>query len=344
MHARIRARRRRRPAIAALGVALVVVLGACDTQPATDVTHNAATLNARGACYGTMNGIWQYELRRVGGPWNSVGPLHPFACGASGAETAIQSHRATGLAPNTTYQYRIRAYENNSAREYFFDSTGADRGTNYDQFRTHAAYPTSWNYGGTNQRVDTDPEVLSVVNAMAAASDGGAALWAGLAPGDQTVVQQRGLTFASSYRTHETLPLVPENDEEQAHAAAGRCKHKGWKTTLESAVGRDLAWIKQTVYWCWNASRTKLTTVRRTGYTQDTPGPFWKTKDGEGFDLGGWGGKGDFEADRLAIRTFQLCYPIVGCVQTRTITNDIQVDALGNILPGPLDSTWESVS
>jgi hypothetical protein len=147
MHARFRARRRRRPAIAALGVALVLVLGACDTQPATDITYNAATLNARGACYGTMNGIWQYELRRVGGPWNSVGPLHPFACGASGAETAIQSHRATGLQPNTTYQYRIRAYENNSAREYYFDSTGADRGTNYDQFTTRP-YSPSWSFGG----------------------------------------------------------------------------------------------------------------------------------------------------------------------------------------------------
>jgi len=151
MYASFRARRRRRPAIAALGVALVLVLGACDTQPATDITHNAATLNARGACSGTMNGIWQYELRRVGGPWNSVGPLHPFACGASGAETAIQSHRATGLAPNTTYQYRIRAYENNSAREYFFDSTGADRGTNYDQFRTLPS-----NGGGTIQSSQVD--------------------------------------------------------------------------------------------------------------------------------------------------------------------------------------------
>jgi hypothetical protein len=116
------------------------VLGACDTQPATDVRTDSAVLNARGACYGNMNGLWQYELRRVGGPWNSVGPLHPFACGGSGAETAIQSHRATGLAPGTTYQYRIRAWENNTGREYYFDSQGNDRGTNYDSFRTYAQW------------------------------------------------------------------------------------------------------------------------------------------------------------------------------------------------------------
>jgi hypothetical protein len=115
-----------------------LVFGACDTQPATDVTFNAATLNAKGACSGNMNGLWQYELRRVGGPWTSVGPLHPFACGGSGGETPIQSHRATGLQPNITYQYRIRAWENNSGREYYFDSQGNDRGTNYDSFRTYS--------------------------------------------------------------------------------------------------------------------------------------------------------------------------------------------------------------
>jgi A nuclease family of the HNH/ENDO VII superfamily with conserved AHH len=192
MYARFRARRRRRPAIAALGVALVLVLGACDTQPATDISHDAATLNARGACSGTMNGIWQYELRRVGGPWNSVGPLHPFACGASGAETAIQSHRATGLQPNTTYQYRIRAYENNSAREYFFDSTGADRGTNYDQFTTRPhPHPTSWNYGGANRTVDTDAEIDAVIAYLRAESTRDAR-WDGLSPTDQVTIVAAG--------------------------------------------------------------------------------------------------------------------------------------------------------
>lgn len=224
MHARFRARRRRRPAIAALGVALVVVLGACDTQPATDITHNAATLNARGACYGTMNGIWQYELRRVGGPWNSVGPLHPFACGASGAETAIQSHRATGLQPNTTYQYRIRAYENNSAREYYFDSTGADRGTNYDQFRTLPSYPTSWNYGGANHSVDTDAERGELLGAMLASEAAYGSLLSGLSPGDLAAFRV-ALNSGPVEEEHTTQVIPPPDaDGATAVAAGGVCK------------------------------------------------------------------------------------------------------------------------
>jgi hypothetical protein len=270
MYARFRARRRRRPAIAALGVALVLVLGACDTQPATEVTHNSAVLNARGACYGTMNGIWQYELRRVGGPWNSVGPLHPFACGASGAETPIQSHRATGLVPNTTYQYRIRAYENNSAREYYFDSTGADRGTNYDQFTTLPSYPTSARYGGANGRVDTAAEALAVVEAlMSAGSDAASdALASGLAPSDREYVRpflnsrltvnlrDSGIqvtVFGTGVESPTAADIASFGPTEGASAAAGtyRCKRRAFN----AVTGDGVLW--QHVRWCFSRGRQK---------------------------------------------------------------------------------------
>lgn len=292
MYARFRPRRRRRPAIAALGVALVFVLGACDTQPATDVTSNAATLNARGACYGTMNGIWQYELRRVGGPWNSVGPLHPFACGASGAETAIQSHRATGLVPNTTYQYRIRAYENNSAREYFFDSTGADRGTNYDQFTTLPSYPTSWNYGGANHSVDTDAEALAVVQALltagsAAASD---ALTAGLTPADRAFVRpylesRLDMTLRDTgaqiavYGVGEESPTAADvasfGPTEGASAAAVtyRCKRRAFNVT----TGDGVLW--QNARWCYSRTRerTRFGNVNFATFDPDDSGEFYNS-------------------------------------------------------------------
>jgi hypothetical protein len=136
MYARFRGRRRRSPAIAALGVGLVLVLGACDTQPATDVQSTAATLNSKGACANGLNGWWRYQIRNAstGGSFQGVGPQHPFSCGANTAEYPLQAVRATGLTPGHAYEFRIRAEYNGTADT--FDSVGARGGTNYDWFVT----------------------------------------------------------------------------------------------------------------------------------------------------------------------------------------------------------------
>jgi hypothetical protein len=158
MYARFRARRRRRPAIAALGVGLVLVLGACDTQPATDVTYDAATLNAKGACAAGMSGSWQYQLRRPSGAFSNVGPSFPFSCGSNSGEVALQSHRVGGLAPGTLYQFRIVSRLSNG-QVLTFDRNGTNGGTAYDQFRTLAPQVT-WQSGNMfNNDTSDDPGI-----------------------------------------------------------------------------------------------------------------------------------------------------------------------------------------
>jgi hypothetical protein len=119
------------------GAVAVMVLAACDTQPATNVTAMTATLNGKGACAQGTSGNWWYQLRPAGGTFRDVGPAHAYACTANTGEFAFEPFTVDGLKPNTTYQFRLRATVNGTS--YTFDAAGTKNGTSFDSFRTRDA-------------------------------------------------------------------------------------------------------------------------------------------------------------------------------------------------------------
>jgi hypothetical protein len=122
---------------AVAAAALLIALAACDTEPATDVTSVAATLNGKGSCSPGLAGNWAYQIRKAGSSnWDYVGGWHSYDCGGgTTGEAALQAERAHYLTPGATYQYRIINVGNNGSQQ-LFDSAGTSGGTNYDTFTT----------------------------------------------------------------------------------------------------------------------------------------------------------------------------------------------------------------
>ncbi len=85
----------------------IMLLAACDTQPATDVT-SAATLNGKGACTQGASGTWEYQVK-VDDPWSgyavSVGPRTSSDCGTP-ARSPSRRSRALPL-PQRRYVFRL---------------------------------------------------------------------------------------------------------------------------------------------------------------------------------------------------------------------------------------------
>jgi hypothetical protein len=116
---------------------LVMALAACDTQPATDVTESAATLNAKGACTAGVSGTWEYQLRPVNSNvgWSRVGPARSFSCGQNTGEVALDAQRAEYLHSNTLYAYRVVSRLSNGTVQAW-DANGTNGGGAYDTFTT----------------------------------------------------------------------------------------------------------------------------------------------------------------------------------------------------------------
>jgi hypothetical protein len=117
----------------------VLLLAACDTQPATDVASRGATLNSKGSCAsgGAYGGTNQYQLRdaSAGSSFFDVGPRYRFDCNGGTGEVALNAFRPTNLNQSTTYQFRLVSRLDNGSVQTW-DSVGTNGGTNYDQFRT----------------------------------------------------------------------------------------------------------------------------------------------------------------------------------------------------------------
>jgi hypothetical protein len=269
-----RARRRRRTAIAAIAAAVVVVFSACETDPATNVTHNAATLNGKGKCYAGLAGQWQYQLRNVSvnGGWFFTGNRFHFHCSADTGYVPFTGERIGGLPANTRFQVRIWTRLANG-ETFTTDSVGTKNGTNYDAFKTPLYYPTSVNYGGANHSVDTVGELSGVVAAMNASSASGAtALRDGLSPQDKQWAAQRlrnssvslveqdvptdlGSTSAA---TAAELARVGSSPAAEAEASAAglpgaRCRptqSKRFRLVINNLP--DLGWISMRAEFCYN--------------------------------------------------------------------------------------------
>jgi hypothetical protein len=98
----------KRATSAVLAASGVVALAACagQTNPATSVTHDAATLHASLRCDRGERGDYWGEYRRVGtSAWTQVG-RQSFDCGA-GADSREESFRVGRLQPSTSYEFRV---------------------------------------------------------------------------------------------------------------------------------------------------------------------------------------------------------------------------------------------
>ena len=199
-------------------------------------------------------------------------------------------------------------------------------------------YATSEQYGGSNYSVDTDAELQAVYDAMAASPSSQEQMLEGLAPADQALFEERALTVAGGDATTTTEPFVADDSESQAAVASGSsCKRKVRVVRKKNVLGGTLFLVKQEVKWCWRSIPRELTYVGRLA-AADTPMLIWK-KVGP-LDLQAWGGKGDFEARRVATQTFEFCPVKFGCLKESTLTNDVGVNAYGEIYVGSLDSTY----
>jgi hypothetical protein len=143
MNARFRARWGRRAAGAALAAVVAVGLGACETDPATDVFATSATLNAKGKCFKGMTGWSRFQLRNVtlGGAFEGVGERYVYDCGADTGLVQFSPTTVTGLWPGHRYQFRLRTELSKlngrpSNEQFWTDATGTRGGTNYDAFTT----------------------------------------------------------------------------------------------------------------------------------------------------------------------------------------------------------------
>lgn len=129
---------RRKITVVLSGLALVV-LAACDTQPATDVNQTQATLNAKGACTAGTSGVWWYQMRDYtnnGGWWNAT-PQRGYSCQYNSGEVNFEPQRVSGLQPDTIYQFRLATTVNGEF--IWWDSGGTKNGGWYDSFRTASA-------------------------------------------------------------------------------------------------------------------------------------------------------------------------------------------------------------
>jgi hypothetical protein len=136
----LKLRRKRKLGLAAL--LAVMALAACDTQPATNVTSDAATLNSKGACgSGAYGGTNQYQLRKItdtgGGAsaFSDVGPRFRFDCNGATGEVALNSHRQGGLAEGNVYEFRLVSRLDNGSVQTW-DANGTNGGGAFDSFYT----------------------------------------------------------------------------------------------------------------------------------------------------------------------------------------------------------------
>src|SRR5262249_11714150 len=119
-----------------LGLLVVCFLIAgCQTDPATDVGPNEATLGGTAACPGAgANGYVWFQVRPAGGAFTDATPRRRFECSAQTADVAIPDV-ARGLAPGTTYDFRMAVLFDNGNFSTW-DSAGTQEGTAFDHFTT----------------------------------------------------------------------------------------------------------------------------------------------------------------------------------------------------------------
>jgi hypothetical protein len=135
--------------LAPFALLVVLLLAACDTEPATDVTYSAATLNARVGCQDTTGGSaydaqWRFAYRRVGDSGWTTRPWHSYNCPANQGPHYLPgspfSERVDSLESSRDYEYRLEIGSGGTYVQHH-DADGTKNGTNYNSFTT-LAHPT----------------------------------------------------------------------------------------------------------------------------------------------------------------------------------------------------------
>jgi hypothetical protein len=94
-----------------------------DTDPATNVTHNSATLEANVDCEGGESGQWWFRYRTVSGPgaWQESARTNFTNCGTVNDHPVEKP--VTGLSPDTEYEYYLAGRLKDGNGQYI-DPTG----------------------------------------------------------------------------------------------------------------------------------------------------------------------------------------------------------------------------
>jgi len=120
--------------VLAMGIALALLFAACETEPATDVSHFTAKLNGKGSCQGTYDVEWWYQYGTVGFTEWADAPHHDFHCNGVSATFTIPPEQISGLFDGVTYRFRLAAKVNGDV--HYYDANGTTDGTSYDTFAT----------------------------------------------------------------------------------------------------------------------------------------------------------------------------------------------------------------
>lgn len=135
-----------------IGLAVAIALGACDTEPPTDVGYFDATVRANVGCIETRDSTpaydaeWRIAFRRPSESTWTGDDWHAYNCPDGQPPHYLSgspfSEQLTGLRQDRDYQYRLEIrVPPNQAILHWYDSQGAEDGTSYDSFHTDP-FPT----------------------------------------------------------------------------------------------------------------------------------------------------------------------------------------------------------
>jgi hypothetical protein len=134
---------------------LPLLLAACQTEPATNVTQSSATLNGRGNCENGLHLWWWYELRQEGGGWTTPPQqAQRLDCNQHTNEGAIPSLGVSGLPSGTNFDFRI-AYQQDGQPVGVCDKNGgcAQKGTAQEGNLAYDGFTTDHNEAGNGGSV-----------------------------------------------------------------------------------------------------------------------------------------------------------------------------------------------
>ena len=231
---------------AALLTLLVTGCASGTTQPATDITDTAATLNGTGNANGVQTTFWfQY------GATTAYGTQTPQKDGGSGTQPSNITERVTSLSPDTTYHFRLVARQSGSPTVYGPDEVFRTLPSSSTQPASAGVFAVyylwwdrqHWDRLGPNYPYGQSPAPLP------AAFDAAGCVTGSLFAGNTLTDVSEGLAYDQSKRS------VIEQDVRQAAGAGLAGFSVNWagtgasgQTPTSSAYNQRLQWVLDVVH------------------------------------------------------------------------------------------------
>jgi hypothetical protein len=225
-----------------VAAAMTLVLGGClTTNPATDVTETAATLNGGGDPKGVQTRYWfQYGRTTAYGSETA----HHDAAPDGGQQTVSQ--RVTGLSPATTYHYRLVAQPSGGEPLYGSDRSFTTARASKPVF---AIYYLWWDRAHWQARLGPSYPYGQSPNPLPATLDAGGCSAVSLYPGNKLVDVSQGLAYDLGQRA------VIERDVRLAAAAGISGFSVNWggngapsQTPTSTSYHQRLQWVFDAVH------------------------------------------------------------------------------------------------